>query len=149
MYSFNCVGHKNITAKHRTTLEFTKDKDITLNGDCIVGVMADFSLPLLKNFIREKIDNRQNNYNDKKAKKENPINRIPIKIIIKTNKLKEEINGFLNTGFNDANEIVIRKSDFFSKRTLAVGADKGASELRKSIREAMKKPESEIKVIFE
>ena len=65
------------------------------------------------------------------------------------NDIAEEINGFLNAGFNDANEIVIRKSNFFSGRTLAVGADKGASELRKGIREAMKKSESKIKVIFE
>ena len=146
MYSFNCFGHENITAKHKTTLEFTKDKDVSLKGDCIVGARADFSLPLLKNFIREKIENQQNNYKDKKT---NPINKIPIKIIIRINDIKEEVNGFLNPDFNDANEIVIRKSNFFSGRTLAVGADKGASELRKGIREAMKKSESKIKVIFE
>ena len=28
-YSFTCYGHKNITAKHKTTLEFTKDSEFT------------------------------------------------------------------------------------------------------------------------
>ena len=27
-YSFNCYGHKNITSKHKTTIEFTKDEDL-------------------------------------------------------------------------------------------------------------------------
>ena len=51
-YSFNCYGHENITARHKTTLEFTKDRDLSLKGDCIIGVKADFSLPQLKNLIK-------------------------------------------------------------------------------------------------
>ena len=51
-YSFTCYGHENITCKHKTTLEFTKDKDLSLKGDCIVGVKADFSLKGVKEFIK-------------------------------------------------------------------------------------------------
>jgi len=55
-YSFNCYGHENITSKHKTTLEFTKDAKMGLKGDCIVGVRADFSLKEIKKFIK-KLDN--------------------------------------------------------------------------------------------
>ena len=47
-YSFNCYGHENITARHKTTLEFTKDEDLSLKGDCIVGVKAGFQLNKIK-----------------------------------------------------------------------------------------------------
>ena len=50
-YSFTCYGHENITAKHKTTLEFTKDKDLSLKGDCIVGVNADFDINKIKELI--------------------------------------------------------------------------------------------------
>ena len=121
-YSFNCYGHENITARHKTTLEFTKDRDLSLKGDCIIGVKADFSLPQLKNFIKS-IDNNK------------------ITIIIETmnninknnNKIIEKINAEINPGFNSDKDIVIRKSDFRDERTLAVKADKAACELSREL----------------
>lgn len=121
-YSFNCYGHENITARHKTTLEFTKDRDLSLKGDCIMGVKADFSLPQLKNFIKS-IDNNK------------------ITIIIETmnninknnNKIIEKINAEINPGFNSDKDIVIRKSDFRDERTLAVKADKAAYELSREL----------------
>ena len=46
IYKFNAYGHPNILGTHKTTFEFTKDNELTLNGDCIVGVKADFELSL-------------------------------------------------------------------------------------------------------
>ena len=37
----NALGHKNVLAKHKTTLEITKDDHLTPQGDCIVAVSAD------------------------------------------------------------------------------------------------------------
>ena len=51
-YSFHAFGHKNLLGTHKNTLEFTKDKNLTLKGDCIVGVNADFDAGELKNFIK-------------------------------------------------------------------------------------------------
>ncbi len=58
-YSFICYGHKNITAKHKTTLEFTKERDLSLKGDCIVGVKADFDLLQLRKFIKSLKNNNK------------------------------------------------------------------------------------------
>ena len=143
-YSFICYGHQNITAKHKTTLEFTKDKDVTLNGDCIIGVNADFSLKKIKKFIENKI-----NANKKIQLKNDSINEIPVKIIIKINKLKEEINGFLNPDFDDDKEVVIRKTNFISERTFAVKADKAAADLSRDLAEFLKEGKKKIKVIIE
>ncbi|MBL7056242.1 DUF371 domain-containing protein [Candidatus Woesearchaeota archaeon] len=134
-YEFFCCGHENITSKHKNTLEFTKDLNVTLSGECIVGVKADFSLERIKEFIPRKIKNNEN--------------RIPIKVIIKINNYVDEINGFLNVNFDDSEEIVIRKSDFVSGRTLVVKADKGAKDLNKNLIKELKNPDLKIKVILE
>lgn len=36
-----CSGHPHITARHKTTFEITCHTDLTLQGDCIIGVSAD------------------------------------------------------------------------------------------------------------
>ena len=129
-FTFTCWGHEHITAQHKNTLEFTKDDFVTRTGDCIVGCKADFNYRELKDFIEEKIRQYQNNKKnsiDKNIK--NKSSGIEIKIIIEVDGIKEKITGFLNPDFDDDREIVVRKSDFLSKRTLVYGSDKGAGDL--------------------
>ena len=137
---FTAYGHPNITARHKTTLEFTKDKELSLRGDCIVGVKADFSLSLLKKFIKSLKTNTRKNSKGIFMK---------IKIIIKVDDLTEEINCEINPDFNSDREMVIRKSDFVDERTFAVRADKSASELDKGIVELLSCSGKEIEVFVE
>jgi len=127
-YSFSAYGHPNITAKHKTTLEFTKDKELTKRGDCIIGVNSDFDFKKLKDFIKDKKDKR-------------------IKITIKTNNLTQTINCELNKDFNDKKEIVIRKSDFVSKRTLGIKANKACVDLNKKLVNKLK--DNKLKIFIE
>ena len=145
-YSFNCYGHKNITAKHKTTLEFTKDENVSLKGECIVGVRADFKLSSLKKFIENKKSQLEKISLEKEPINKKTIEKIPIKIIIRIKNIEEKINGFLNADFNDSREIVIRKSDFISERTLIIKADKGACDLNRNYVEFLKQEKIKIKV---
>ena len=113
MYEFSAYGHPNILATHKATIEVTKDKEVSKEGNCIVGVNSDFDLSSIKKFINKKLSLKER----------------AIKITIKINNLKEEINAELNPDFDDDKEMVIRKSDFASKRTFAIRADKGAFDL--------------------
>ena len=131
LYKFHAYGHPNILATHKTTLEFTKDEDLTKNGNCIIGIKADFELGKLKNFI----------------KKSN--NRIMIIIEAPDKKIKEKIAAELNPNFNDNNEIVIRKADFLSGRTLGIRADKAAFELNRNLIRYLKGKKNKILVIIE
>ena len=36
-----CHGHANIRGLHRTTFEITREDELSLQGDCIVGVCSD------------------------------------------------------------------------------------------------------------
>ncbi len=121
--SFIAFGHPNITAKHRNTLEFTKDADVTPNGDCIVGVNADFSLEEIKKFVRA---------HDK------------AKMMFEVGGIQEEIRFTINKEFNDSHEIVIRKTDFLSKRTLGINADKASKDLKKELSEKLRDKNSRI-----
>ncbi len=122
MISFFCFGHKNILAKHRNTLEFTKDKDLTLNGDCIVGVNANFDLKEIKKLTGE------------------------VTILLETENNKDEFQCTINKEFNDAHEIVIRTTDFLSNRTLGINATKAAKDLNRDLIEELKDESVKLKI---
>ena len=124
MIKFKAFGHKNILGTHAKTLEITKDRELTTKGDCIIGVNSDFSFPELKKVL--------------KAKK--------IKLILEVDGLKEEITAIPNPDFSSSTELVIRKTDFLSERTLAIKADKGVKDLSRDFVEKLKNPDSVLKV---
>ena len=135
-YSFTCYGHENITSRHKTTLEFTKDNEMGLEGDCIVGVKADFSLLQLKKFIKSLKNNNK------------------ITIIIETinkdyTKIIEKINAEINPSFNSDKDIVIRKSDFIDERTFAIKADKAACDLNKGLIRNIGNSHKKLRIIIE
>ena len=125
MYSFTCYGHRNISSSHKNTLEFTKDKDVTKTGHCIVGVDSDFDAGKIKDVIKggEKL-----------------------KIVISAKGIKDEITCLVNPEFDDSHEIVIRKFDFSSGRTLGIRCDKASSDLCAGLKAAFRDPEQKIKV---
>ena len=129
---FHAYGHPNILATHKTTLEFTKDHELSLKGDCIIGVKADFELYKLKEFIR-------------KAKNKS----IAITIETAGKKITETIHAELNPDFGDEKEIVIRKTDFVSKRTLGIRSNKAAFDLNSDLKAYLKLKENKIEVILE
>ena len=124
MIKFKAFGHKNILGTHAKTLEITKDRELTTKGDCIIGVNSDFSFPELKKVL--------------KAKK--------IKLILEVDGLKEEITAIPNPDFSSSTELVIRKTDFLSERTLAIKADKAVKDLSRDFVEKLKNPDSVLKV---
>ncbi len=117
-YSFSCYGHQNITSRHKNSLEFTKDSDVTLKGDCVIGVNVDFDLKVLKEFIKKNKDKK-------------------VRMKITANSISDEVLFDLNPEFDDEREIVIRKSSFLSLRTLGINSDKGADDLEKNLKKAL------------
>ncbi|MFH1133580.1 MAG: DUF371 domain-containing protein [Nanoarchaeota archaeon] len=98
-------GHPTITAKHKTTLEITKDSSVTAKGDCIVGVSADFDSAKLRGLTGKHV------------------------LEIRSGQQSAAVVFEANPHFNDAHEIVIRRSTFLSPRTLGTMADKAACDL--------------------
>ncbi len=154
---FYAYGHENITGKHKTTLEFTKDKSLTEKGDCIIGVNSDFDLDENKKFIDRVINEcheyKNKNKNKKIKNENNNYTKYKIKIIIKINNKnknhrKEIIDCEINKNFNSDKDMVIRKSGFSDKRTFAVRADKAACDIDRNLVAYIKNPNSEIEVLI-
>ena len=114
-YAFTAYGHPNILATHKTTLEITKDSELTKRGNCIIAVAADFSLQKIKELVRSC------GSNDK------------IRLTIAVAEIKEEIIAVANREFGSEHEIVLRKGNFVSERTLGIKADEAASDLGKEL----------------
>ena len=122
-YNFTAFGHRNILARHKTTLEFTKDREISKRADCIIGVNSDFNINDLKKFLSS---------------------RKRIKLIVGVNNEKFEVNAVLNAKFNDEREIVIRKTGFASERTLGINADRAASDVPDKMARLLRNPEQKL-----
>jgi len=131
-YSFFSYGHPNVRCTHKNTFEFTKDKEVSLDGDCIIGVNSDFDVNEIKKIIKNK------------QKKEEQV-----KINIIVDDLVEEVNCLVNLAFSDDHEIVVRRSNFKSERTLGLYSDKACIDFSEDFRRKLKNKDQKIKVVIE
>jgi len=120
-------GHSNITARHKTTLQITKDAHISKRADCVVGVLADKALGDLTSEVKAALK----------------TNAAKVRFEIHAGHASEVITGFGSAHFaqSDPNDMVVRKSGFTSGRTLMIGADKAAADLDRRFVEKLKKSE--------
>lgn len=128
-------GHPNITAKHRTTLEVTKDCEISKRADCVIGVSADKSISEIPDNAKTEI---------KKG------TRVEVEIVLQNYGLKETLHGFGSSAMNFTHnrDIVIRKSSFICGRTLLIRANKSAVDLDREFVELLKDKKTELKLLF-
>lgn len=125
-------GHENIQAIHPSTLMFTKEKHLSSAGECIVAVAADKALADLTQAFKEKL--------------RKPNSKLTI--IIEADGSIAEINasGSPKLILTHTTDIVIRKSDYISDRTLAIKADKSSNDLPRALIEKLKNPKQKIRV---
>jgi len=125
-------GHENIQATHKTTFEITKGPALTKRGDCIIAVEATkgaADLPLeFKKTARKK--------------------GAQIMITIEAGELIEVVKsmGSPRLLFTHPTDLVVRKSGYVCGRTLAIRADKVASDLSRKFVEKIKDPSQRITI---
>jgi len=127
-------GHPNITANHKTTFEITKEENLGKEGDCIIGVKANKACKDLSEEFKNGL---------KEGKK--------VEIKIEVEGISDKIIAFGSPALklSDEKSIVIRKSDFIDKRTLAILADKAACDIKREIIEKMKNPQTKMRILLE
>ncbi|MEM4717148.1 MAG: DUF371 domain-containing protein [Desulfurococcaceae archaeon] len=127
-------GHPNIKATHSTTLEITKDPDLTPRGDCIIGVNADKSaIDLSEDFKKCLIQ-------------EDTI----LITVIEVNKLRDLVlaEGDPRLILSDENKIILRKSNFIEPATIGIKANKAARDIRRDIVDLLRSRETLLHVYF-
>lgn len=127
-------GHPNVLARHETTLEFTKERELTKNGDCIIAVECDKACADLPEEFKKEI---------RLGKK--------LRIVIKIDGIEEELTacGSPKLLLSHTKDMVIRKSEFIDSRTLAVRAIKAAKDLNRNLAEKLKDNNAKIEIILE
>jgi len=125
-------GHENILATNRTTLEITRETRLTLKGDCIIAIAADKVINDLSQKFRDLLRND-------KAK---------LSILIEAGRGKDIVNAVGNSQMvlRHPTDMVIRKSSYICRRTLAVQADKAACDLSRRLVEKLKNPKQKVKI---
>jgi hypothetical protein len=125
-------GHENIQATHPSTLMFTKEKHVSKTGDCVIAVAADKAVADLSRELKEKL--------------KKPNAKLTIKIEV--DGLTQQINasGSQKLVLTNQTDMVIRKGDYISDRTLAIHSDKSSSDLPREFVKKLKNPEQKIKI---
>ncbi len=112
-------GHRKVNSLHKTTFEVTRDKQIFITADCIIGVQSESILEYLPIEIKKAI------------RDENAV----IKIKLETENAEDTINGYghENLTLIHPTDMVCRKSSYTCSRTLMIKADKAAVDLKKEL----------------
>lgn len=128
----NASGHKNIEAKHPTTLEITKEKNLSRRGDCIIAVDADKSLNDLSDEFKDSL--RKPN-----AK---------LTLTIEADGITEQVNacGAPTLILTHPSDIVFRKSSHVDDRTLAIHSDKASCDLSRELVEKLRNPKQKTRI---
>jgi hypothetical protein len=127
-------GHLNVTSKHKTTLEITKAKSIGRIADCIIAVRADKVCGDLNKELKNALKGGR---------------RIEIKIEAEGVSDVVTAYGSPKLKLTHPEDIVIRKSDFIDERTLAISADKSASDLKENLIEKLRNKNTKVKITLE
>ncbi len=125
-------GHENVQATHSTTLEFTKDRSLSKRGNCILLVSIDKGLTDLGAAFRDAL-------RKPKAK---------LTIRIEASGLSEEIHayGSHELTLTHPAEMVLRKSNYSSDRTLGIRSDKAACDVSRELAQSLKNPKQLAKI---
>lgn len=108
-------GHPNVLSLHGRTLEITKEDNLSIRGDCIIGVNANKACADLDEAVK------------KGVKRAGAV----IKIEVFVGSERYSIQGFGNSrlSLTSNHDIVIRKTQFVCPRTLSVKCDKASIDL--------------------
>lgn len=127
-FEISFYGHPNMRALHPRTVEITTEPNLTVSGDCIVGVNASCGC----SGIPEEMKDLMRRSDSK------------IKITIKVNNRSFVIcgNGHEDLKLENQHDIVIRKSDYLCPRTLAINCDVASDDIPREMVKQLQDPKT-------
>lgn len=127
-------GHPGITARHRTTLMITKEREVSPKGDCIIAVNADKAVSDLSPELKRVIRSARG-----------------LILTLRAGRRVEKIHakGHPSLPLDHPTDLVVRKSRFICGRTLAIEADKAAADLSRKFVAALQDPSTKLELVVE
>jgi hypothetical protein len=121
-------GHPKVSALHPTTIEITMEEDLTERGDCIVGVGAGKGCAQLSEGVKAGIRRGSS--------------AVLLRLVVGSESFVVKATGDPRLTLSHPHEIVVRRSDFVSDRTIAVRADAAARDIPRSMVARLRDPAS-------
>ena len=128
-------GHKNILSLHKKTIEITKDSELTVNGDCIVGTNSTLACVDLPEKFKKKIQNSDA--------------MIVFTIVADEHSFYIHGKGSDKLTLKHTSDIVLRKSAFTCSRTIAIKCDKASDDIPRTMIKKLQNPKTTGKLIIE
>ena len=129
------TGHKNILSLHKKTIEITKDSELSVSGDCIIGTNSSLACIDLPGKFKKKI--------------QNPNSLITFTIIADEHYFSIHGKGSEKLTLKHTNDIVLRKSAFTCSRTIAINCDKASDDIPRIMVKKLQNPKTSGKLIIE
>jgi len=132
--AFTVHGHPNIRATHPSTMEVTTQPNLTLRGDCILGVRADKSPAVIDAAIGWLL-------------RQEP-SRITTRL--SAGGFTEEIvgAGTSRLTLRSPSSLVWRTSSYVDDRTIAIKCDKAARDIARELISQLQNPEAVLQVVI-
>lgn len=121
-------GHKNVRSLHPKSIEITTDSDLTVNGDCIVGVRASCGCLGIPDGMKKLL--------------QDPQSEVTCTILVDDFSYKITGRGNEKLTLKNPHDIVIRKSNFTCPRTLSIGCDTASDSIPRQMIKALQNPET-------
>ena len=128
-------GHENILSLKKKTIEITKDSQLTVNGDCIIGVGSNLACIDLPDNFKKKI--------------RDPDTEITFTIIAEEHSFSIHGKGSEKLTLKHPNDIVLRKSAFTCSRTIAIKCDNASDDIPREIVKKLQNPKTTGKLVIE
>lgn len=122
-------GHPLVRSSHPTTIEITTEEYLTENGDCIIGVGATKGCAQLDDRIKDALRRSSSS--------------VTFRIVVGSLSFSVKARGDSRLELSHPHDMVIRRSDFVSDRTLAVRADAAARDIPRDLVHLLKDPTTE------
>ena len=127
-FEISFYGHENIRSLHQKTIEITTDQNLTLNGDCIIGVGASCGCNDIPKKMKKLLSSSKTN--------------ILFTIKVKDFSFKVKGKGHDELVLTHPHDIVIRKSSFVCPRTLATNCDKASDSIPRKMIKILQNPDT-------
>lgn len=121
-------GHENIRSLHQKTIEITTDSEISLKGDCVIGVNASCGCNEIPRKLKKLLRNSKS--------------EILFTITVKDFSFKVKGKGNDRLILTHPHDIVIRKSSFVCPRTLATNCDKASDSIPQNMIKILQNPDT-------
>ncbi|HSD04613.1 MAG TPA: DUF371 domain-containing protein [Nitrosopumilaceae archaeon] len=127
-FEISFYGHKNIRSLHAKTIEITTESELTLNGDCIIGVKASCGCNNIPKEMKKLLQDSRSN--------------IQFTITVNDLSFKVKGKGHHNLILTHPHDIVIRKSSFVCPRTLAINCNAASDSIPRQMIKTLQDPKT-------